>query len=152
SRSATVRGGDGGLRYTLPDAGGGVCVSTVSIVCGRDGGLPERARWPADHLLNAIQEDRARRFKQHLLVVAIEPPYGEPAAACQPAQRVGESQMGKLERLSNASKPLLAAIISSRSSRKSERTGAALGSIRALSSLERTVLAEPCSPDIAKSG
>jgi hypothetical protein len=87
-----------GAYVTHPDAGGGVCVSTVSIVCGRDGGLRERARHrPVEivlalivnehgptNLLNAIQEDRARRFKQHLLVVAKEPPYGEAAAARQP--------------------------------------------------------------------
>ena len=40
----------------------------------------------------------------------------------------------------------------SRSSRESARTGAALGSINAFSSLERTVFAEPCSPEIADSG
>src|SRR5258708_38980943 len=40
----------------------------------------------------------------------------------------------------------------SRSSRASARTGAALGSISALSSFERTVFVEPCSPDIASTG
>ena len=35
---------------------------------------------------------------------------------------------------------------------ESARTGAALGSMSAFSSLERTVLAEPCSPDIARRG
>src|SRR5262249_45012754 len=45
---------------------------------------------PADHLLNPIQEDRARRFKQHLLVVGIELPYREAAAAREPAERVGK--------------------------------------------------------------
>src|ERR1700680_337314 len=35
---------------------------------------------------------------------------------------------------------------------ESARTGAALGSIRALSSLDRTVFADPFSPDIANSG
>ena len=47
---------------------------------------------------------------------------------------------------------MLAAIISSRSSRESARTGAALGSISALSSLERTVLAEPCSARYCEEG
>src|SRR5262249_39606262 len=107
---------------------------------------------PANHLLNPVQEDGPRRFKQHLLVVGAELPDGEGAAAGEP-HSASESQIGKPDRLSNASRwPLLAAIISSRSSRESERTGPALGSIRALSSLERTVLAEPCSPDTAKSG
>src|SRR5439155_19423467 len=45
---------------------------------------------PADHLLNPVQEDRARRFKQHLLVVAVELPDREAAAAREPTQRVGE--------------------------------------------------------------
>jgi hypothetical protein len=45
---------------------------------------------PADHLLDPIQEDRARRFKQHLLVIRIELPYGEAAAGREQAQRVGE--------------------------------------------------------------
>ena len=43
---------------------------------------------PADHLLNPIQEDRARRFKQHLLVVGIKLPYREAAAARESAERV----------------------------------------------------------------
>jgi len=47
---------------------------------------------------------------------------------------------------------LLAAIISSRSSRGSARTGATLESTKALSIFDRTVLAEPCSPDIASTG
>jgi hypothetical protein len=33
-----------GSHARLPEMKGGVCVSTVSIVCGRDGGLPDRAR------------------------------------------------------------------------------------------------------------
>ena len=45
---------------------------------------------PADHLLNPVQEDRARRFKQYLLVVAVELPDREAAAAREPTQRVGE--------------------------------------------------------------
>jgi hypothetical protein len=58
-----------------------------------------RSRWtppdarrpcPADHLVDPIQGDRARRFKQHLLVVGIKPPYREAAAAREPAERVGE--------------------------------------------------------------
>ena len=32
---------------------------------------------PADHLLDAVQEYRPRRFKQHLLIVDIEPPHGK---------------------------------------------------------------------------
>src|SRR5271166_2667401 len=47
-------------------------------------------------------------------------------------QRASESQLGRPERLSNARRCLLlAAIINSRSSRESARTGAALGSISA---------------------
>ncbi len=42
--------------------------------------------------------------------------------------------------------------MSSRSSRASARTGAAWGSIKALSSFDNTVLAEPCSPATASSG
>src|SRR5262245_8578768 len=42
--------------------------------------------------------------------------------------------------------------MSSRSSRASALTGAALGSINALSSLQMTVFADPCSPDIASTG
>ena len=32
---------------------------------------------PADDILDAVQEDRARGLKQHLLVVGVELPYGE---------------------------------------------------------------------------
>ena len=45
---------------------------------------------PADHLLDAVQQDRARRFKQHLLIVGVELPYGEAAAGREPAEGVGE--------------------------------------------------------------
>jgi len=45
--------------------------------------------------------------------------------------------------------PLLAAIISSPSSRGSALTGATLGSTSALRSFDRTVFVEPCLPDIA---
>ena len=45
-----------------------------------------------------------------------------------------------------------AEIISSRSSRGSARTGATLGSTNAFSIFDKTVLAEPCSPDIASNG
>jgi len=57
---------------------------------------------PADHLLNPIQEDRARRFKQHLLVVGVELPHGEAAAGRQPAEGVGEpvGQAGDSRKLS----------------------------------------------------
>jgi len=40
-----------GSHAQLPETKGGVCVSTVSIVCGRGGGLPDRAR--ADQRLRA---------------------------------------------------------------------------------------------------
>src|SRR2546429_9801437 len=55
----------------------------------------QKNRWvaqirPADHLLNAVQEYRARRFKQHLLIVGIELSDGEAAAAREPAQGIGE--------------------------------------------------------------
>ena len=45
---------------------------------------------PADHLLDAVQEDRACCFKQHLLIVGVELPYGEAAAGGEAAEGVGE--------------------------------------------------------------
>ena len=68
----------------------------------------------------------------------------------EPAQSVREPVGQAREIIEGEQVALLAAIM--RCSRESARTGAALGSISALSSLERTVLAESCSPDIASSG
>ena len=48
--------------------------------------------------------------------------------------------------------PLLAAMNNSRSSRGSARAGATLGSISARRSFERMVFADPCSPEMAKTG
>src|SRR5262245_19982366 len=45
---------------------------------------------PANYVLDAIEEDRARRFKQHLLLVSVELPYREAAAAREPAEGIGE--------------------------------------------------------------
>ena len=45
---------------------------------------------PADDILDAIQEDRARRLKQHLVLVGVELPHREAAAAREPTERVGE--------------------------------------------------------------
>jgi hypothetical protein len=44
----------------------------------------------ADDVLNAVQQDWAGGLEQHLLVVRIEPPQRETAAAGEPAERVGE--------------------------------------------------------------
>ena len=57
---------------------------------------------PADHLLDPIQQDRARRLEQYLLVVGVEPPYGEAASGRQPAKGIGEPvrQAGELSKAS----------------------------------------------------
>jgi hypothetical protein len=91
-------------------------------------------------------------LEQNLLVIGIELSHGKAAAAGEPAERIREPN-GRPERLSKESRyPLLAAIIRSRSSRASARTSAVFGSTKALSNFERTVLAEPCSPEIASNG
>ena len=41
-------------------------------------------------ILDAVQQDRACGFKQHLLIVGVELPHGEAAAGREPAERVGE--------------------------------------------------------------
>jgi hypothetical protein len=107
---------------------------------------------PADHLLDAVQQDGARRFKQDLLIVSVELPGGEAAAGREPAKGVREPVGQAREVVERKEIAVIAAIISSRSWRDNERTGAALGSISALSSLERTDFTEPCSPDIARRG
>jgi hypothetical protein len=126
-----------------------------------------KRRFPPDTFLaridglDADEQDRACSLKQHLVFVGIE--LAHPPVASR--QSASDSLGGRLDRLSNASRcPLLAAIISSRSSRASVRTGATLGSIsvvawllaalrsRALRSFANTVFAEPCSPDTASSG
>jgi hypothetical protein len=105
----------------------------------------------ADDILDAIHQQRARRLKQHLFIVRVELPHRETATAREPTERIREpgGQAGEVIECEHIA---VVAIISSRSSRGSARTGATLGSIRALSIFDRTVLAEPCSPDIANNG
>ena len=103
-------------------------------------------------ILDAVQEDRAGGLKQHLLLVGVELPDREAAAAREPAERVGEpsGQAGQIVECQhmavvggNEELALLA---------RQARTGAALGSTSALSIFDSTVLAEPCSPEITRSG
>jgi hypothetical protein len=77
---------------------------------------------PADHILDPIRENRARRFKQHLLVVRIELADGEAAAGREPAEcvRKPNGQAGQVVECEQL--PLSAAIISSRSSRARRRS------------------------------
>src|SRR5258707_2026782 len=46
--------------------------------------------WPADDILNAIEENRARGLKQHLVCVRVELPQPEARTRGEPAKRVGE--------------------------------------------------------------
>ena len=46
--------------------------------------------WPADHILNPIQERGTRRFEQDLFIIRIEPPDCEAATACKAAESVRE--------------------------------------------------------------
>jgi hypothetical protein len=43
---------------------------------------------PADNILDAVQENRARGLEQHFLVIRIELPYGEAATACEATECV----------------------------------------------------------------
>ena len=45
---------------------------------------------PADHLLDAVQQDGARRVKQNLLIIGVKLPYREAAAGCKTAEGVGK--------------------------------------------------------------
>jgi hypothetical protein len=107
---------------------------------------------PADDVLDPVEQRRARRLEQpssssvwNWRTERLPPLAGR--------QSVSESQPGMPDRLSKASTwELLAAIINSRSSRASARTGATLGSMSAFNILQSTVLAEPCSPETTRSG
>jgi hypothetical protein len=45
---------------------------------------------PADHVLDAVEENRPRGLKQNLLVIRIEPPHGQAAATREPTERIRE--------------------------------------------------------------
>jgi hypothetical protein len=45
---------------------------------------------PADHLLDAVQQDGARRVRQNLLIIGVKLPYREAAAGRQAAEGVGK--------------------------------------------------------------
>jgi len=105
-----------------------------------------------DHILDPVENDRSGGCKQNFVLIGEQPTCGEgrPLAS---RQRVSDSQGGKPLTLSNArTRPLLAAMNNSRSSRGMARTGATLGSITPRKRLERTVFADPCSPAMAKTG
>src|SRR6516164_6901098 len=43
---------------------------------------------PANHVLDTVQQDRPCRLKQYLLVIRVELPHSEAAAACESTKRV----------------------------------------------------------------
>jgi hypothetical protein len=71
-----------------------------------------------DHILDAIEEHRPRRFKQHFGVVSVELAHREAAAAREPAEPVREPGRQARDVVeSERIEKLFAAIMSSRSSR-----------------------------------
>src|ERR1700730_5128640 len=64
------------------------CASPMGAKVRKIARSPKSARLTM--FLDAVQEDRAARLKQHLLVVRVELPYGEAAAARKPAKAVRE--------------------------------------------------------------
>ena len=92
---------------------------------------------PADDVLDAVHQQRARRLEEHLIIVGIEPAHCETAAACQPAERIREPAAQAGEAIEYEQIAVVGG--STRSSRGSARTGAALGSIKALSIFDRTI-------------
>ena len=50
---------------------------------------------PADYVLDAVQEDRAHRLKDHLLIMRVEQPHGEAATTGEAAKRSRERDGGK---------------------------------------------------------
>src|SRR5262245_51957039 len=102
-----------------------------------------------DDILDPVENDRSGGGKQNFVLIGEQPTRGKCTAARQAAE--GIRQPGR-QAAKARTWPLLAAMNNSRSLRGSARTGAALGSITARRSFERTVFADPCSPAMAKTG
>src|SRR5262249_52043033 len=45
---------------------------------------------PADYILNAVEQDRARGLEQHLLVIGVELAHREAATAGEATKRIGD--------------------------------------------------------------
>jgi hypothetical protein len=99
-----------------------------------------------------LREQRPGSLEKDLLIVGIELPHREAAPAREPTERIREpggqaGEVVKCQQITVVGGNHQLAFLP-----RQRPHGATLGSTNALSILHRTVLADPCSPDIANNG
>ena len=107
---------------------------------------------PTNDVLDAIEKNRPRGLKQHLVCVGVELAQPKARAGGEPAKRIGQ-RMGQTRQIVEGKHMRIVRCNHEVAFLARERPHRChVGIDQVLSSFERTVLADPCSPAIASTG